>query len=480
MIDERYAKVTASDCAKELYEFTDRMEDYQEKLKAHGVGKLSGGTESVIMPFKYLCGALLMHRDNIQRSELSFLQRAFFKEGMSSQDWMDFVETCSRMDIDLFQEALDALKGLVSMAANGYVAANNRMYYADQDEVTHISSMFFYGLIGADDRYEKYEIEQVSRLLSALREAAVAAEKGIREVNAGQMDLIEQREKSLIQGTEETAIDKHDVDVLLTKLHELVGLTSVKEEVETLTNLARIFEARRANNLSVPDMSFHLVFTGNPGTGKTTVARLVSKIYGSLGLLSKGHVVEVDRSGLVANYVGQTASKVTETVDRSIGGVLFIDEAYSLASGGENDYGREAIETLLKAMEDHRDDLVVIVAGYRDRMQTFISSNPGLRSRFPKTISFSDYSAEEMVEIFRRMAEQNHYELELDVDERLFGHFGEILASRDESFANARTVRNLFEKAIARQANRLARTGSVSPEALSQLTADDVCPTTPA
>jgi SpoVK/Ycf46/Vps4 family AAA+-type ATPase len=187
----------------------------------------------------------------------------------------------------------------------------------------------------------------------------------------------------------------------MAQLDALVGLENVKKDVKNLVNLMKVRKLRQENDLPVPPMSLHMVFMGNPGTGKTTVARLISSLYASIGVLSKGQLIEVDRSGLVAGYVGQTALKTQEVIKSALGGVLFIDEAYSLSSGGENDFGREAIETILKAMEDHRDDLVVIVAGYDEPMQKFLSSNPGLESRFNKYFYFQDYTGEQLMAIFK-------------------------------------------------------------------------------
>ena len=231
---------------------------------------------------------------------------------------------------------------------------------------------------------------------------------------------------------------------------------------------------RKEQGLPVPEMSMHLVFSGNPGTGKTTVARLVSKIYGHLGLLSSGHLVEVDRSGLVGGYVGQTATKVRDVVDSAVGGVLFIDEAYALSGRGENDFGSEAIETLLKLMEDNRDDLVVIVAGYENEMRGFLRSNPGLNSRFSRQLLFRDYSADKLVEIFRAMAAKAHYELSPDAEATLVQVVSDIWTHRAENFANAREVRNLFERAISAQANRLAQPNNGPQQSLLELTEDDI------
>jgi len=259
---------------------------------------------------------------------------------------------------------------------------------------------------------------------------------------------------------------------LYAELDDLVGLEPVKEEVKVVADLLTVQRMRRDRGLAVAAGSRHLVFTGNPGTGKTTVARLLAEIYRTLGVVEKGHLVETDRAGLVAGYVGQTAIKVDEVVQRALGGVLLVDEAYALARGGERDFGTEAIDALVKRMEDHRDELVVIAAGYPEEMATFIESNPGLRSRFPKTIHFPDYTTDELVAIFRGMCEKAHYA----PDESALAAVRARLdaAPRDKGFGNARLARNLFEATVAAQASRIVRLGDVSDEQLQQLTADDV------
>ena len=238
---------------------------------------------------------------------------------------------------------------------------------------------------------------------------------------------------------------------------KLVGLTSVKSEIHTLVNVARVREMRKREGLKAPRASYHMVFVGPPGTGKTTVARLVAQIFHALGLLSKGHLVEVDRAELVAGYVGQTAIKTDACVRQALGGLLFIDEAYSLAGGSDQDFGHEAIETLLKLMEDHRDDLVVIAAGYRDRMEGFVESNPGLRSRFTRFVDFPDYTPDELTTIFLRLAEEEGYTLAEGVADSVRQELTEAYNARSENFGNGRMVRNLFEQALTAQANRLAQ-----------------------
>ena len=269
---------------------------------------------------------------------------------------------------------------------------------------------------------------------------------------------------------------RRTLDEALAELDALVGLKEVKSEIHKLVNYTKVMQARKKQGLKVPKLSYHMVFTGNPGTGKTTVARILGDIYRELGILKSGHLVETDRSGLVGRYVGETAQKTNELVDSALDGVLFIDEAYALAGGGANDYGQEAIATLLKRMEDDRDRLVVVVAGYSKEMHKFLESNSGMQSRFNRFIDFPDYSPEELAEMFRRRAKSNQFVLSPDLEAGLAKLMERVTRHRDPRFGNGRYVRNLFESAVERQANRLAELSNPTREQLMTLTLADVDP----
>lgn len=260
------------------------------------------------------------------------------------------------------------------------------------------------------------------------------------------------------------------------ELDELIGLEDVKEEVRSLANFVKVQKMRQEKGLKTPKMSYHLVFTGSPGTGKTTVARIVARIYKDLGILKQGHTVETDRSGLVAEYVGQTAIKTNAIVDSALNGVLFIDEAYALVPDARNsgDYGQEAISTLLKRMEDDRNRLVVIIAGYPKEMERFIDSNPGLKSRFNRYIKFPDYTAEELYRIFLMYTKKNEYTLSQEAGVYLRERLEDVVEHKTRNFGNARYVRNVFEKSIQHQANRVSRIKSPKDKDLTEITKEDL------
>jgi AAA+ superfamily predicted ATPase len=273
----------------------------------------------------------------------------------------------------------------------------------------------------------------------------------------------------------ETKSSEEILQETLAELDQLIGLASIKQEVRGLVNYLKMQRERERFGLPPTKISLHAVFTGNPGTGKTTVARLLGRIYGAMGILKDGHLVETDRSGLVAEFAGQTAPKTNKLIDRALDGVLFIDEAYSLlAEEGEDPYGAEAVQTLLKRMEDNRDRLIVVLAGYPEQMETLLKSNPGLSSRFAQHLEFPDYTACELGRIFEMMCEHNHYQLPNLTRVKLLLGFEYLLQHRDEHFGNGRLVRNIFEKAIGRLANRIASFAPLTREMLTTLEPGDI------
>ena len=308
-------------------------------------------------------------------------------------------------------------------------------------------------------------------------------QKDLKEQNniAEQKTNTEKSSDDITPQTQETEAEEEPekektLEELLEVLDELIGLDNIKQSVKSLINYVKIRKLREENELPNPPLSLHMVFTGNPGTGKTTVARILSELYKAIGVLSKGQLVEVDRSGLVAGFVGQTALKTTEVVNSALGGILFIDEAYSLAPdiGAGNDFGRESIETLLKMMEDHRNDLIVIVAGYSEPMLRFITSNPGLESRFNRYFMFEDYNSEELYDIFNMMCVKSEYILTDDAKEYAREHFTIIYEMRDENFGNARHVRNFFENIVTVHSDRVSTLDGHTRDDLTMVIREDL------
>ena len=280
-------------------------------------------------------------------------------------------------------------------------------------------------------------------------------------------------DKNVVSKEAENSKPEEPEEDPMESLDKLIGLTTIKADVKELTAFVKVQKARKDQGLKSVPVSLHLVFTGNPGTGKTTVARIIASIYKQIGVLSKGQLIEVDRSGLVAGYVGQTALKTQEQIKKALGGVLFIDEAYALAQK-DDAFGQEAIDTILKAMEDHRDDFVVIVAGYTDPMKKFIESNPGLKSRFNKYIEFPDYNIDELEEIFYMNCNKYDYKVDEDVKHQIRALITSRKIENIDNFANAREVRNLFEEIITNQARRLSTMDNPTSEDMMTIVLDDL------
>jgi AAA+ superfamily predicted ATPase len=313
-------------------------------------------------------------------------------------------------------------------------------------------------LVKADGKITSQEIEALEKLKNIFYPTEYIPSKTLIEIPHSKNNE-ENKSRSL--------------DELLSNLNNLVGLDDVKKDVQEMVNFLKIQQLRESKGMSSTPISKHLVFLGNPGTGKTTIARLLSEIYKALNVISSGHLVETDRAGLVAGYVGQTALKVHDVVNKALGGILFIDEAYTLNGEGQ-DFGSEAIDTLLKLMEDNRNDLIVIVAGYTEKMNKFLLSNPGFKSRFNKYISFQDYSPEQLQKIFVRLCENGSFKLTLEAEKKLLETFEIMYKEKDETFGNARLARNIFENAVNNQANRIINLTEITEELLSTIEINDI------
>ena len=364
-----------------------------------------------------------------------YMNNNSFQTGLNDNEVPELLKIFCRYDNELSTKLSTNLISFFMILGKSYIFNQNDKKQIDRQSFVTLMKIM-------NDFSNKSIIKSESKKPIAQQGKSNIATPKVEESNNNNVDQDEPEES---------------LEELLEKLNSLIGLEDVKKEVNQIINLIKVKKKGEELKQKIAPLSLHLVFFGNPGTGKTTVARYISKIYKALGVLSTGQLVEVDRSGLVAGYVGQTSIKTQEVIDKAMGGVLFIDEAYTLTHGkGENDFGQEAVDTILKAMEDNRDDFIVIVAGYPELMKEFIKSNPGLKSRFNQYINFVDYNPDELVNIFKLYCNQQNLILSDGCNEFLDQHFLKLYNNRGDDYANGRDVRNYFEKVIKARVNRLA------------------------
>lgn len=407
----------------------------------------------------------------ISEYEAQFISE-YFDYTMDAENLRSYIDENNTYTTEFEQRPTKTLVSLIDGDNVRYI--NNDLVLSDSIAYIRVFECVGKEFLVCDGEATEQEVDDFSTYIKML-DGYVKKEARFPNKVKSSIDVSNVHAGENIPKFNEKGEKEESLEDLLMQLDSLIGLQVVKNDVNSLIHLQDIKLLRKARGLKEIPVSNHLVFYGNPGTGKTTVARLLARIYHVMGILSKGQFVEVDRSGLVAGYVGQTALKVQEVVEQSLGGVLFIDEAYALTySSSGNDYGQEAVDTLLKAMEDHRDDFIVIVAGYPDLMAQFIDSNPGLRSRFNKYINFEDYDVEELSQIFRLMCSQAGYTPTDEVVDYATSVFEKKYKNRGKNFANAREVRNFFEKAMMNQADRLYTVNDPTNEQLCTFELSDV------
>lgn len=409
----------------------------------------------------YFCYEKLGHQVNIHNKE-GYGVYIYWSllTGSLDMSYDSFLVQKSEKGIDLF----DSIRSLVESTIHSSIKLSNDCF--DVEDLLY--------------KYDKELCRTYILLLYRFAHCIAEVDENIDAREQEWLDDFKRRYSLSYTTTDEIITDSKSPEIIeeytspTDELNSLIGLNTVKAEVVSLSNFIKMKQLRDRKGLKSPSLSYHCVFTGNPGTGKTTVARILANILKELGVIKKGHLVETDRSGLVAEYVGQTAVKTNAIIDSALDGVLFVDEAYSLVQGGGNDYGREAISTLLKRMEDDRDRLVVILAGYTDDMKDFISSNPGLKSRFTRYIEFPDYTSDELISILERLIARNEYKLTTGAQFKISEYIESKILKKGKDWGNARFIRNLFERMLTEQANRIVFLENITDDALSTIDVEDI------
>ncbi|MCA9230047.1 MAG: AAA family ATPase [Planctomycetales bacterium] len=431
-------------------------------------------------PEKHLGELLLLHlwKHRLQGDQLKTALVQMSEKAVSLK-WYSLVRPFDQ--IAPLRDRVGELETLVSRLANLIARADGPMTSGETASVKMIQDELHLHLrripIDSPDQHEQANEARVETIKKILHDA----EKLPHQPTTATATQTRQStskvavEQDVAEDEVESKTSPELLQEALASLDRLIGLSTIKHEVHTLTNFLKVQAARKKAGLPDTSLSLHMVFGGNPGTGKTTVARIVGRIFGAMGVLSKGHLVETDRSGLVAEYAGQTGPKTNKKIDEALDGVLFIDEAYSLISAeGEDHFGHEAVQTLLKRMEDDRNRLVVILAGYPDEIQSLLLANPGLSSRFSRHLDFADYTPLELSQIFGKMCDSNHYHIRRTARAKVLLGFQRLYELRDRHFGNGRTSRNLFEHAIRRMANRIAEIKDLSLEQLTTIEPEDI------
>lgn len=448
--------------SKELKEKLKLVFEMCDYLEANGVTKASGGKlrDSLSTDFLHFMIYISMVDDKFGDNE-----RAFIKDILGYDISVSMAQELKERNwlTSVYSTKLPGSFKYFILANAGRKIKGDKYSNKEAKTLAEVYRLLGQAYLASNDSSSDLEINALSRYCVMLDE------------NLKEYGLIGPDYKSAPIKAEKPEEPEKTADELIAELNSLTGLTAVKEDVNALINLMKVQKMREERGMKQTSVNKHLVFMGNPGTGKTTVARMLSKIYKAIGVVEKGHLVEVDRSGLVCGYIGQTATKTAEVVESALGGVLFVDEAYTLTNNkGQGDFGQEAVDTLLKAMEDHRNDLIVIVAGYTELMEEFLESNPGLRSRFNKFLMFEDYTAEEEIEILVNNCKKQDYMLSRDALEEAKRFFNDRVANKPDSYANARDVRNYLEKAISNQASRIVNLKDVDEHILAIIEKEDV------